>query len=311
MSHIYQPLMVRSLLEKGGTATDKQIAQEILRFDPSQEEYYQKIVNNMVGKVLRNHKVVTKEGKEYFLSGFIKFSNGQIKELINICNQKLTDFLKNRGENIWEHRRKSRGYISGSVRYEVLKRAQFRCEHCGISATERALEVDHIEPKNTGGEDSINNYQALCYKCNSEKRDRDNTDFRPNKKRYDLRIKDCLFCDIEKERIVMKNNLAYLIFDNFPVTNHHFLVIPKRHFSGFVDIGQAELNAVNDLLKKGKEHIQKIDPTIDGYNIGINSGKTAGQTIMHCHIHLIPRREGDVENPRGGVRHLIQGKGYY
>ena len=79
----------------------------------------------------------------------------------------------------------------------------------------------------------------------------------------------------------------------------------------YFDIGQAELNAVNDLLSKGKNHIDGIETNVAGYNIGINSGSAAGQTVMHCHIHLIPRYEGDVTDPRGGIRHVIPGKGYY
>ena len=86
--------------------------------------------------------------------------------------------VEKRGDDIWQHRSKSRNPISGSIKYEVLKRAHFRCELCGCMDSENALEVDHIVPKNLGGEDSINNYQALCYSCNAMKRDHDSTDFR-------------------------------------------------------------------------------------------------------------------------------------
>jgi diadenosine tetraphosphate (Ap4A) HIT family hydrolase len=72
-----------------------------------------------------------------------------------------------------------------------------------------------------------------------------------------------------------------------------------------------EINACNQLLEKLKADIESTDGSVSGFNIGINNGETAGQTIFHSHIHLIPRRVGDVENPRGGIRHLIQGKGYY
>jgi diadenosine tetraphosphate (Ap4A) HIT family hydrolase len=73
----------------------------------------------------------------------------------------------------------------------------------------------------------------------------------------------------------------------------------------------AETLAINSLLAEQKELLELADTTIDGFNIGMNCGETAGQTIFHCHVHLIPRRKGDVENPRGGVRHIIAGKGYY
>lgn len=311
MSHIYQPLMIRHLLTVKGKSTDIDIAREILKYDPSQLEYYQKIVNNMPGRVLKNHGIVEKSKNEYKLFGFENLSDSQIEELIAICNNKLTEYINKRGEAIWAHRRRNRGYISGSIRYEVLLRAKFRCELCGISAEEKALEVDHIVPKNMCGEDSINNYQALCYSCNSAKSDKDDTDVREHKEMFDKRDEGCLFCEVDKKRIIIENNLAYLILDNYPVADNHCLIIPKRHFQNYFEIAQPELNAVNNLLLRGKEYIQNINSDINSYNIGINSGVDAGQTIMHCHIHLIPRYRGDVENPRGGIRHVIPGKGFY
>ncbi len=121
---------------------------------------------------------------------------------------------------MWQHRSKSRAPIPGSIKYEVLKRAHFRCELCGCMDSERALEVDQVVPKNLSGVDSIINYQALCYSCNAMKRDHDNTDFRELHKAYEHRVHDCLFCKIEQRRIVHENNRAYLIFDQYPVTEH-------------------------------------------------------------------------------------------
>ena len=105
--------------------------------------------------------------------------------------------------------------------------------------------------------------------------------------------------------------MAYVVKDGFPVTDGHSLVIPKRHVAEYFDLGQAELNAVNQLLVKHKALIQSEDSKVTGFNIGMNCGEDAGQTIFHCHIHLIPRRKDDVEEPRGGVRHLIPDKGNY
>jgi ATP adenylyltransferase len=91
----------------------------------------------------------------------------------------------------------------------------------------------------------------------------------------------------------------------------HTLIIPKRHVPTYFELGQAEINACNQLLQHAKGDSQKQDESITGFNIGINNGESAGQTVFHCHIHLIPRRVGDVENPKGGVRHIIAGRGYY
>jgi len=122
---------------------------------------------------------------------------------------------------------------------------------------------------------------------------------------------DCIFCQIPKDRILFENNLIYAIFDGFPVTKYHSLIIPKRHIKDFFDLSEDELLSANKILHQMKEHILSIDESVTGFNIGMNAGESAGQTVFHCHIHLIPRRDGDVENPRGGVRHTIPGKGSY
>lgn len=313
MSHIYQPVMIKALLLSNGKASKTEIAEEILRYDPSQTEYYESIVNNMVGRVLRNHDVVRKVKNDYYLTGYENLSNEDLTELIKLCDVKILEYLKKRGEAVWEHRSKQRSYISGSVKYKVLKRAGFRCELCGISADDKALEVDHIVPKNLGGEDSINNYQALCYSYNAMKRDKDSEDFRPIKEIYDYREDGCPFCDIPKERIIHSNNLAYCIYDKFPVAvaDGHILVIPKRHVSEYIELKQAEHNSIQQLVMKCQEDLVKRDLSVTGFNFGVNSGSSAGQTIMHVHLHLIPRREGDVDNPTGGIRNVIPGKGDY
>jgi diadenosine tetraphosphate (Ap4A) HIT family hydrolase len=122
---------------------------------------------------------------------------------------------------------------------------------------------------------------------------------------------ECLFCSIPPERVLTSNELAYAILDGFPVTELHTLVIPKRHAKDYFELTQSELCACDSLLQEMKTEIMKADPQVDGFNIGMNAGESAGQTIFHCHIHLIPRRKGDVENPRGGVRGVIPGKQSY
>lgn len=123
--------------------------------------------------------------------------------------------------------------------------------------------------------------------------------------------KPCLFCSIPPERIIASNNLVYAIRDGFPVTHLHTLVIPKRHVEDYFGLTSEELQACHDLLSQLRIAILVEDSKVEGFNVGMNAGHVAGQTIFHCHIHLIPRRNGDVENPRGGVRHVIPGKGFY
>ena len=121
----------------------------------------------------------------------------------------------------------------------------------------------------------------------------------------------CLFCDSKKSGIAHENDLAYASYDSYPVSDHHCLIIPKRHIKDYFDMTNDELIACNDLIKMIKNEILKKDNTVKGFNIGTNAGKIAGQSILHCHIHLIPRREGDVDNPQGGVRSVIPNKQHY
>ena len=121
----------------------------------------------------------------------------------------------------------------------------------------------------------------------------------------------CLFCAMPQQRIIAENPTAYAIRDGFPVTEGHCLIIPRRHVPDFFSLTEQEAVACNSLLKTVRELVLHEDQTVAGFNVGVNAGEVAGQTIFHCHIHLIPRRAGDVPNPRGGVRHTIPGKGNY
>jgi diadenosine tetraphosphate (Ap4A) HIT family hydrolase/5-methylcytosine-specific restriction endonuclease McrA len=312
MSHIYQPVMLIELLQNNGSADVNDIAKALLIRDQSQTEYYERITKNMVGRVLtKNRGITTKTKNTYALAGFGELSAGEIDNLVDICLEKINDYVEGRGSRIWSHRKKSAGVISGTIRYEVLKDAKFRCELCGISAEDKALEVDHILPRNSGGTDDRSNLQALCYSCNAMKRDRDDTDFRGVAQSYQDRKAGCIFCDVPGERIIAENELCYAVQDAFPVTDHHTLVIPKRHVADFFELYRPERNAIHSLLAEANEGIKDLDGSVSGFNVGINSGEDAGQTIFHCHVHLIPRRKGDIDNPRGGVRGIIPAKRNY
>ena len=104
----------------------------------------------------------------------------------------------------------------------------------------------------------------------------------------------CIFFKIRKEELQFENQLAYSSKDSYPVSKFHSLIVPKRHVETYFDLTEEEIQACNDLILKTKEKILKLDYSVKGFNIGANAGKVAGQSIMHCHIHLIPRREGAV-----------------
>ncbi|MDA0309722.1 MAG: HIT family protein [Bacteroidetes bacterium] len=123
-------------------------------------------------------------------------------------------------------------------------------------------------------------------------------------------MSDCPFCDLNHRTIIAETNEAIAFYDGFPVSPGHILVIPRRHCSDFFQLSPSEQNACLELLNEcQKQLISERNP--DGFNIGINVGTAAGQTIFHAHLHLIPRYAGDVENPRGGVRGVIPAKKDY
>ena len=124
-------------------------------------------------------------------------------------------------------------------------------------------------------------------------------------------MKDCIFCNLEPSRIEDRNEFFVAIKDLYPVTEGHTLIIPSRHVESFFELTRDEEMAMLDMLSSQKEELSQLDTSITGFNVGINDGEDAGQTIMHCHIHLIPRRKGDMESPRGGVRGVIPGKQSY
>jgi len=121
----------------------------------------------------------------------------------------------------------------------------------------------------------------------------------------------CVFCSIDPAEIIESNQSMTMFFDKYPVTKDHMLIIPKEHRSDFFDLNDDEYRDFRDLLDTSKKLILKRDPKVTGFNIGMNCGLSAGQTIFHCHIHLIPRRDGDMDNPAGGVRGVIPQKQKY
>jgi diadenosine tetraphosphate (Ap4A) HIT family hydrolase len=123
----------------------------------------------------------------------------------------------------------------------------------------------------------------------------------------------CLFCElpVDKFQVVDENELCMTLTDSYPVTEGHCLIIPRRHAATYFDMNSQEVEAATRLLHRSRERLQQQDATVSGFNIGMNSGKSAGQSVFHAHIHLIPRRDGDQENPQGGVRKIFPEKAHY
>jgi len=122
-------------------------------------------------------------------------------------------------------------------------------------------------------------------------------------------VKKCPFCDLGQD-VVLENDHAFAIYDGYPVSEGHMLVIPRRHVTVYFGMSAAEKSACWELVERVRTFIMdRYHPS--GINVGFNCGESAGQTVFHAHIHVIPRYDGDTPNPRGGVRRVVADKGDY
>jgi hypothetical protein len=174
MSHVYQPLLIRTLLMAGGTATLRQVAVAFLMEDESQIAFYEERIKRMPLPVLRRHGIVRRDGDLLSLEA-PKLTFQQAAALRALCERRIGEFLDARGVSPWDYRMLEVDLVPTSARYEVLRRAGGRCQLC--HTTERPLHVDHIVPRSKGGTNELSNLQALCDECNLGKSNRDATDF--------------------------------------------------------------------------------------------------------------------------------------
>lgn len=126
-------------------------------------------------------------------------------------------------------------------------------------------------------------------------------------------VPGCLFCELPEDKFTVldENELCMTLGDSYPVSPGHCLIIPKRHVENYFDMNAAEIDAATRLMRDAKTRLQAQDSSISGFNMGTNAGKSAGQSVFHAHIHFIPRRDGDQENPQGGVRKIFPEKASY
>lgn len=124
-------------------------------------------------------------------------------------------------------------------------------------------------------------------------------------------MNECPFCSLPEDRVIDREGDCVAVYDLFPVSRGHTLIVPDRHVASFRELSEAEWASILRLAQRLGARRRQEDPSIAGFNLGINDGPAAGQTIFHAHVHLIPRRVGDVEHPEGGVRGVIPGRARY
>jgi diadenosine tetraphosphate (Ap4A) HIT family hydrolase len=283
-----------------------------LEADLSQVEYYELIAARYPTQVLQKHGIIAHKRGLYELNPkYAKLTEWERASLIAMCDSAVADHIAERQDLLWSHRAQNVDPVPGSLRFQVIARAKGRCEACGVSNEIRALEVDHIVPRALGGSNALSNLQALCSKCNAEKLHLDKTDFAAVRKSFDERDPTCPFCNVVATKQEESNDLAFVFADRYPVSKGHKLVLPKRHVVEYLALHKSEIIAINDLAIATCRRLQEEDKTISGFNLGANIGVSAGQTVLHCHVHVIPRRDGDVPDPRGGIRGVIPDKKLY
>ena len=286
MSHVYQPLLVRALVDAGGVATVRQLAQVFLSQDESQLLYYEKRIKEMPLKVLKRHEVLTSDGQLVALNTR-NLTLEQKAHIRMICEQRLQSFVRKRGIGTWDYRLLDDNPVPDSVRFFVLKAAGGRCQLCGVSAKECPLDVDHIIPRSRGGKTELANLQALCSKCNRSKRNQDETDFRTWP--HPSADPDCVFCQPDvMSRAIEKNGSVFAIEDKYPVTPGHSLVIPIRHTHDWFSMTEGERLDADQLMRVLQARIRRGDKDVQGFNVGSNCGAMAGQTVSMPTFILSP-----------------------
>ena len=311
MSHIYQPLLIRMLVESGGESTLRDLALRFVTFNEAELRQMEATLKKMPVQVLSKRGWVERDGNTVKLKVPIK----DLRErslVIGACEKRLHEHIAARGEKIWDYRWLD-DPVGGSLRFEILASGNNRCALCGITSRERPLDVDHIIPLSKGGKTTRENLQILCSKCNRAKGNRNDEDFRPRQvAEPEAHYGKCVFCDKPTaSEFPAELEHARVVWDAYPVSKWHALVVPKVHATAFEDLPQLAWRDMQILTQRTQAWIQQQDPSATAFNIGMNLGQAAGQTVAHLHLHLIPRRAGDVPAPRGGIRGVIPGKQSY
>lgn len=305
MSGPYQPVIIKCLLENDGKADLEIIAKELAANDPEAIEYYKSKLKIYPKDVLKSHKIASIQDGAFQFTDDIKVTPEEKVELIALASTKAQEYYtKNPFSDFARH-----GW--GNLRHRMITEHPY-CALCGARpSSEIMLDIDHVLPVSKGGSDDPSNLQVLCHKCNRGKGNEIIKSAVNAHSAYMNQQDSCIFCKIEASRIEYENDYVFAMKDKFPVTLGHTLIIPKRHVQNALELSDIEMMSIFNISKSMTASLIANDESIQGFNLGFNVGKEAGQTVFHVHYHLIPRRLGDVPDPTGGVRNIIPGKGKY
>lgn len=260
MVHVFQPIMIRTLVEAGGSATDQDIARAFLSEDRAQLEYYTYIAKRWPRITLGRHGVVdyrrgSKGRRGVFTLNWDSPTDEQRRRIVELCNLRLQEYIdKNVGDLPWFDHLGAQSAIPGGIQYDVLARSGGVCVACGTPALKAPIHVDHIVPASRGGTDDPSNLQALCAKCNRAKRDKDATDFLLVQKRLKYSKRGCALC--KARDVGPQNKLAVSIPSALTDAGRHWIIAPRSHVTRFSDLLPAQRNLCIDLIEPVKEHMR-------------------------------------------------------
>jgi ATP adenylyltransferase len=251
MSHIYQPLLIQSLVESGGQATLRELAVKFLREEEAEIKEMMKTIKTMPVHVLsaknKNRKKPIVEEKDGVVRLLAKPADLKERaEILGACARKLHEYVARRGEGIWNHKWLD-SPAGGAMRLRVLEAGGRRCAICGATHKDRLLDVDHIIPRSKGGPSTFENLQVLCSKCNRSKGNRSQRDFRAAEP--SATHQDCHVCAMPTlTDFSAENELARAVWIDTR-TGPQLCILPKRHVHAYVDLTSHEVLAMHDLLR--------------------------------------------------------------